>query len=63
MVREESKKRFLDIANSVVGYLRPILPDPAAHEFGPGGSLVKVIDRQNQRTNAACGHLRWLCSR
>jgi type I restriction enzyme, R subunit len=40
---DESKKRFLFLADRVEKLYRAILPDPAAVEFGPSSSLFSVL--------------------
>ncbi|MHB8922503.1 MAG: type I restriction endonuclease subunit R [Thermoleophilia bacterium] len=43
VAREESKKRFLSLADNVNRLFRAILPDRAANEFGPARALFSVI--------------------
>jgi len=43
VAREESKKRFLSLADNVNRLFRAILPDKAANEFGPARALFSVI--------------------
>ncbi|MHB1361831.1 MAG: type I restriction enzyme endonuclease domain-containing protein, partial [Thermoleophilia bacterium] len=43
VAKEESKKRFLSLADNVNRLFRAILPDKAANEFGPARALFSVI--------------------
>ncbi|MHB8160792.1 MAG: type I restriction endonuclease subunit R [Thermoleophilia bacterium] len=43
VAKEESKKRFLSLADNVNRLFRAMLPDKAANEFGPARALFSVI--------------------
>ena len=43
VIPEEVKRRFLDLANTVLRLYKAVLPDPAAREFGIEVTPIKVI--------------------
>jgi type I restriction enzyme R subunit len=43
IVNDESKKKYLSLANNVAKIYKAILPDPSANEFGPSKALIAVL--------------------